>query len=606
MIKNKDNTIDSKDLAKVKELNIHNLLDLALYIPKGYESNYILTYPVIDSINVVDAHILSINRSDKYLKITLFAKNFNTELDAIIFNYKPYHFALFKPNSDILLKGKIESNYNRLQLVQPQNIKTLNGIDVKYPDKARTIRSLLKKYLSIDSLVASGVYEEIAQSLMMIHNPTVEFCNSYFRSGYSGKYLYALKYTEMYNYLSKLSQKRKDFKALKSLDGNIDEFVHNLPFELTFDQKMAIDDIHKDLSSNIASKRIVVGDVGCGKTMVVLASAMMAYPNRSILMAPTTILANQLYEEAKKHLPSYVRVKLLTQKSKKHVNLDDSDFIIGTHALLYQELPKAYLVMIDEQHRFGTNQRVLLEQFSKDDEAKPHFLQFSATPIPRTMAMIDSTMVDFSFIKEIPFKKDISTYIISKGDFKELIAHIKDEVANDRQVIVVYPLVEESDSMEYMSLQEAKEYWLKNFDGVYFTHGKDKEKDIVLDEFKEKGKILLATTVIEVGISLPRLSTIVIVGAERLGLASLHQLRGRVSRNGLKGYCYLYSNFKNIKRLNEFANTTNGFEIAELDLRHRNSGDILTGKNQSGKNFRFVNLAEDEEVVKHVKMVIKR
>jgi ATP-dependent DNA helicase RecG len=598
--------IDTKDIEKVKELNIHNLLDLALYIPKAYESNYILTYPLIDSINVIDAHIISVHKEPKYLKVHLFAKNLNLELDAMIFNYKPYHFSMFKPNSDVLLKGRLENNYNRLQLIQPKSITTLNSIDIKYPDKTRTIKSLIKKYLSVENLIKEGLYEDIADSLVMIHNPTREFCEYYYKSGYGGKYLYSLKYTEMYNYLNKLSQKRRDYKPLKRLTNPIDEFVDNLPFELTFDQKMAIDDIQKDLSSDIASKRIIVGDVGCGKTMVVLASAMIAYPNRSILMAPTTILANQLYEEALKHLPSYIRVRLLTQKSKKSVELEDSDFIIGTHALLYQELPKAYLVMIDEQHRFGTNQRVLLEQFSKEDNTKPHFLQFSATPIPRTMAMIDSAMVDFSFIKEVPFKKDISTYIISKSDFKSLVAHIKDEIAKGNQTIIVYPLVEESDSMEYMSLQEAKEYWLKNFDNVYYTHGKDKDKDIVLDEFKQNGSILLATTVIEVGISLPKLSTIVIVGAERLGLASLHQLRGRVSRTGLKGYCYLYTNYKSIKRLHEFASTNNGFEIAELDLRYRNSGDILTGKNQSGKNFRFVDLAEDEKIVKHAKMALKR
>jgi ATP-dependent DNA helicase RecG len=544
-------------------------------------------------------------RSDKYLKIELFAKNFNIQMEAIVFNYKPFHFAIFKPNMQILLKGKIENSYNRLQLVQPREIKTLNTIEVKYPDKQRTIKAQIKKYLSMENLLSTGLHEDIADSLMMIHNPTKEFCDNYYNHGYGGKYLYSLKYTEMYNYLKKLSQKRKDYQSLKRLDNPIDEFVNNLPFELTFDQKMAIDDIRKDLNSDIASKRIVVGDVGCGKTMVVLASAMMAYPNKSILMAPTTILANQLYEEATKHLPKYFNITLLTQKSKKKADLEGADFIIGTHALLYQDLPKAYLVMIDEQHRFGTNQRVLLEQFAKDEKQKPHFLQFSATPIPRTMAMIDSSMVDFSFIKEIPFKKDISTFIISKPDFKALIEHIKDEISKNHQIVIVYPLVEESESMEYTSLQEAKEYWLKNFDGVYYTHGKDKDKDIVLEEFKDKGNILLATTVIEVGISLPRLSTIIIVGAERLGLASLHQLRGRVSRTGLKGYCYLYTNYKSAKRLHDFSSTTNGFEIAELDLKYRNSGDILTGKQQSGKNFRFVDLSTDEKIVKHVKMSLK-
>jgi ATP-dependent DNA helicase RecG len=598
--------IDSKDLAKVKELQIYNLLDLALYIPKSYEANYIQTYPVYESQNVIDAKVISIDRREKFLKVNLFALNLNMQIEAIIFNYKPFHFGIFKPNSQMYLKGKLELNYNTTQLIQPKVITKLNSIDISYPEKTRTIKSLTKKYLTVENLLKEGLYEDIADSIIQMHFPTREFVEYYHRSGLGGKYIYSLKYIEIYNYLRKLSQKRKDYTALKPLTNPIDDFIKNLPFELTFDQKMAIDDIQKDLSSDISSKRIVVGDVGCGKTMVLLASATMCYPNRSILMAPTTILANQLYEEAKKHLPSYMNIELVTAKTKKKIELDNAHFIVGTHALLYQDLPLAHLVMIDEQHRFGTNQRALLEQFNKQDEKKPHFLQFSATPIPRTMAMIDSSLVDFSFIKQVPFEKDITTSIISKEDFKNLVFHIKEEIKNNRQIIIVYPLVEESEVMEYMSLNEAKEYWLKNFENVYYTHGKDKDKERVLEEFRQDGTILLATTVIEVGISLPRLSTIVIVGAERLGLASLHQIRGRVSRNGLKGYCYLYTNHKSIKRLHEFASTKNGFEIAELDLRYRNSGDLLTGKNQSGKSFRYIELAEDEKIVKQAKMSLPK
>jgi ATP-dependent DNA helicase RecG len=348
-----------------------------------------------------------------------------------------------------------------------------------------------------------------------------------------------------------------------------------------------------------------MGDVGCGKTMVILSSVVMSYPNKAILMAPTTILANQLFEEAQKYLPDYIKTKLVTAKTKsKKLKLDEYDFIIGTHALLYQDLPKVALVMIDEQHRFGTKQRNALNEFAKEDDLKPHFLQFTATPIPRTMAMIDSSLVDYSFIKEIPFKKDITTTVIRKQDFKNLISHIKDEIEKNNQTIIVYPLVEQSEAIKYSSIEEAQEYWLKNFEKVYITHGKDKEKEKILENFREDGNILLATTLIEVGISLPRLSTIVIVGAERMGLATLHQLRGRVSRTGLKGYCFLYTNLEFSNRLEKFSKTLSGFDIANIDLEFRQAGDLLSGANQSGKSFKFVDLSQDEEIIQEVKSLI--
>jgi ATP-dependent DNA helicase RecG len=283
------------------------------------------------------------------------------------------------------------------------------------------------------------------------------------------------------------------------------------------------------------------------------------------------------------------------------VDLSGYDFIIGTHALLYRELPEAALVMVDEQHRFGTLQRNMLEKLVSEGSKKPHFLQFSATPIPRTLAMIESAHIDVSLITSTPFKKDINSKVIHKSDFSELLAHIKSEIAKENQVLIVYPLVEQSEVLEYQSIEEARGYWEKNFDDVYVTHGKDKEKEQVLLAFREQGKVLISTTVVEVGISLPKLTTVVIVGAERLGLSTLHQLRGRVSRTGLKGYCYLYTNQNSSERLDRFVETTSGFDIANLDLKFRKSGDLLKGTNQSGNQFKWFDFAEDAEVVKEVK-----
>ena len=348
-----------------------------------------------------------------------------------------------------------------------------------------------------------------------------------------------------------------------------------------------------------------MGDVGCGKTMVILASVVMCYPKRAVLMVPTTVLARQIYDEALKFLPLHVKSTLVVQKSKKSDDLSKFDFIIGTHALLFRELPEIDLVMVDEQHRFGTKQRAAISNLAKKGDKRVHFLQFSATPIPRTLSMMHSSLVDFSYIKELPYKKDIDTKIIRKTEFAKLLEHIKAEIKQKHQVIIVYPLVEESEVIEYQSIEEGRSFWEKSFSNVYVTFGKDKNKEETLQEFSEKGDLLISTTVIEVGISLPRLTTIVLVAPERLGLASLHQLRGRVSRNGLKGYCFLYTNLQKSKRLVDFCKTKSGFDIAELDLKYREGGDMLRGVFQSGKSFEWFDMSEDIEILKEAKDNLK-
>ncbi|MGZ8546467.1 MAG: helicase-related protein, partial [Sulfuricurvum sp.] len=211
--------------------------------------------------------------------------------------------------------------------------------------------------------------------------------------------------------------------------------------------------------------------------------------------------------------------------------------------------------------------------------------------------------IDVSLIVQTPFTKNIATKILHKNDFPALLEHIRSEISQNHQVLLVYPLVEQSENINYQSIEEARGYWEKNFENVYVTHGKDKEKEAVLREFRDHGSLLIATTVVEVGISLPRLTTVVIVGSERLGLSTLHQLRGRVSRTGLQGYCYLYTNTsgKN-ERLESFSTCTSGFEIAALDLKFRSSGDLLEGSIQSGKKFRWADIGEDEEIVREVKV----
>ena len=577
-----------------------SILDLALIVPKSYKS-----YTLSDSLEfnkkvILDVKVISAQSQGRVFKVYLFAKNLNIYLNAVFFNYSKYHINLFTHNKELFLEGKIEYR-DSYQMNQPKEVKKekISKIEIKYPKRnSSELREFILEHLTFESLKSYDFSDSLINSILKIHNPDNKFVLEYEREkALFGKYLQAVKFLEAYNYILKLKSKKRDFESTKELNNDITPFIKNLPFKLTDDQSRAIEDIKKDLAGKKSAKRIVVGDVGSGKTVLILASSLITYPNHSILMAPTTILVNQIYSEAKKLLPSFMKILLLTADSKDE-DLSKYHFIIGTHKLLYQELPKADLIMVDEQHRFGTNQRKLLESLVLKDEKKPHFLQFSATPIPRTKAMLDANLIDFSFLKQTPFKKDIKTKIVTSSEFPKMLEHIKSEIEQNRQVVIVYPLVEESEKFNYLSIEEAKEFWQKRFKRVFVTFGKDKNKDRVLNEFRENGDILLSTTVIEVGISLPRLSTIIISGAERLGFASLHQLRGRVARVGLKGYCYLFTKQKS-KRLEEFCKTTNGFEIAELDLKYRDSGDLLTGSEQSGKTFKFLDLAKDEKIIQN-------
>ena len=583
---------------KFAKLGINSFCELALLLPHSYEDYRLHETLQEHKAQLIDATVESIFRAPNSIQITFFVHNFAHTISAVLFHPKPYMMHQFQLGSREYYYGVIECKMGNCTMSMPKKITSIGEITPKYKTKLRSDAMLrfTRKALSVKNLELEGLKYEVIDALLKLHFPTSELLES---KQVEEESMYALKYTELFVYMQQLAAKRRYFKTLKTAKRDYRVWSAKLPFILTPEQENTIDEIANDLSKEIAAKRMIVGDVGSGKTMVILASAYMMAPYRSILMAPTTILAKQLFEEAEKFLPDMKSI-LVTNKSKK-IDLKEYDFIIGTHALLYRELPQAALVMVDEQHRFGTQQRSMLEKLVSEADKKPHFLQFSATPIPRTQAMIETAHIDVSLITSTPFTKDITSRVIHKENFSELIEHMREEIAKNNQVLLVYPLVEQSELIEYQSIDEARSYWEKNFSNVYVTHGKDKEKEQVLMDFREKGSVLIATTVVEVGISLPRLTTVVIVGAERLGLSTLHQLRGRVSRTGLKGYCYLYTNQKSSSRLEEFVRTTSGFDIANLDLKFRKSGDLLKGTNQSGSEFKWIDLAEDFAIVNEVK-----
>ena len=583
---------------KFKKLGIQSYAELALLIPHSYDDLRLHDTLQTHKTQLIDATVESIFRAPNSIQITFFVHNFGYSITGVLFRPKPYMMHQFAVGSRDYYYGMVECKQGHCSMSMPKKITKIGSITPKYKTELRSDAMLrfISKELTKENLLSEGIRETVIDEVLKLHFPTPDILD---QAELPQSILSALKYLELFSFMKILAGKRRYFEPIVQVSSEYESWSKTLPFELTQEQNAAIKDIQNDFSKNAASKRMIVGDVGSGKTMVILAAAFMMMPNRSILMAPTTILANQLFEEAQKYLPN-MKIVLVTNKSKK-TDLSEYDFIIGTHALLYRELPNAALVMVDEQHRFGTIQRNMLEKLVSQGSKRPHYLQFSATPIPRTLAMIESAHIDVSLITSTPFEKDIDSRVIHKDDFSELLTHIKEEIAKKNQVLIVYPLVEQSEVLDYQSIEEARAYWEKNFSNVYVTHGKDKEKEQVLLDFREKGDILISTTVVEVGISLPKLTTIVIVGAERLGLSTLHQLRGRVSRTGLKGYCYLYTNQSKSQRLEEFVETSSGFDIANLDLKYRKSGDLLKGISQSGSQFKWVDFAEDREIVSLVK-----
>ena len=640
-------TLNPADAALFKRLRLKNLLDLALLLPKKLE-NLTLSQAPSESVCTQEVQILRTNSHSGKLMGVVWCKGWEIEASFIFFHPSRWHFGAFKAGKECIFNAKMNLFNGMWQFSNPKIITKAGFFVPKYQVagiRDESIARLIHECVSKENLSASGLDEQRVSLLVSLHaydersfelfnalkmalnKKDENALNSSENLNFSQEnasnlsqiqqnlakslakqgeeLLKELKYIEIYNFLRRLRNKKQVSKSYEIELYDINKWLESLPFKPTSDQMRAIEDIKGDLRSQNAKRRIIMGDVGCGKTLVLLAASLLVYPKQAVLMAPTSILANQLFDEAKRLLPNFMQILLVKGgKKDKNVeqNLQNAHLIIGTHALIHLNALNAVLVMVDEQHRFGSNQRQKINDLAKNDDTRAHFIQFSATPIPRTLSMIQSELVSFSFIRQMPFRKDIQTFCVQGKDFSLIIERINAELAKKNQVAIIYPLVNESEKGVYLPLEKAKEYWQKRYDGVYTTHGKDKDKDKVLVEFREKGCILLATTVMEVGISLPRLSTIIIVGAEKLGLATLHQLRGRVGRVGLPSFCYLYTKLNTMPtRLLEFSQTLDGFAIAELDLKNRLSGDLLDGFAQHGNEFEFFDFASDEEILEQAK-----
>ncbi len=405
-----------------------------------------------------------------------------------------------------------------------------------------------------------------------------------------------------------------------NIGANFNSFYQNhLPFELTNAQKKVLKEIRNDLGSNAQMNRLLQGDVGSGKTIVALMAMLIALDNgfQSCLMAPTEILANQHFQGVSELAQGLnLNIKILTGSTKTserkiiHEELENGTLhiLIGTHALLEDKVKfqNLGLAIIDEQHRFGVEQRSKLWQ---KNQIPPHILVMTATPIPRTLAMSLYGDLDISVIDELPpGRKPIQTVHRFDSNRLKVWKFIKDEIAKGRQIYIVYPLIQESETMDYKDLMDGYESISRDFPlpqySISMVHGKMKpaDKDLEMKRFTEgKTNIMIATTVIEVGVNVPNASVMIIESAERFGLSQLHQLRGRVGRGAEQSYCILMTSHKlsseSKTRIETMCATNDGFEIAEVDLKLRGPGDIM-GKQQSGVlNLQIADLVKDKDIL---------
>ena len=451
-------------------------------------------------------------------------------------------------------------------------------------------------------------------ALNIIHNPSTDEKLK--------EVIVRLKYEELFAFMFKINYlKLQNKKNNQGLDRKIDKikldkFIKSIPFKLTNDQLKAIDDIVSDLESPSRMNRLLQGDVGSGKTIVSFVAMIANYLSgyQSALMAPTEILAVQHYNNLKEFLSgTEINVELLTgstlkkdkQRIYKELSNGKIDMIVGTHALIQEEVEYNNLgfVITDEQHRFGVNQRANLQ----NKGLRPDILYMSATPIPRTYALTIYGDMDMSIIKERPNgRQPITTYLKSNDEIKDVLQMMLDELKKGHQVYVIAPLIEESENSDLATVCKLKDQMTlafgKNFK-IDIIHGKmaGGAKDLIMQEFAQgKIQILISTTVIEVGVDVPNATTMVIFDANRFGLSTLHQLRGRVGRGSSKSQCILISN-SDTKRLEIMKNVDDGFLISEEDFKLRGHGDLFGTKQSGDMEFKIANLRDDYKILLQAK-----
>lgn len=631
-----------------KEIGITTLADLLSYYPYKYvdRSRFYRINDIDETMpyiqlkgQILSAEYMGEGRARRYVAHFSDGTGF---VDLVWFQGIRYVEGKYRLNTEYVIFGKPNRFGSRLNIAHPeiepftenytqqsQGFQPLYNTTEKMKSNflnSNALRKVIKTALMFMGNIAETLPATLIQhyrlcarstALQQIHFPQ--------NNDLLNKARYRLKFEELfYVQLSILRQtKYREQRYQGFVFGRVgalfnDFYTHCLPFSLTNAQKRVLREIRTDMNSGRQMNRLLQGDVGSGKTIVALMSALIALDNhfQACVMAPTEILANQHFETINALLqPLGVHVALLTGSTKKtarqqlHEQLRNGtlQLLIGTHALLEDEVEfhNLGLVVIDEQHRFGVAQRAKL--WTKNVQP-PHILVMTATPIPRTLAMTLYGDLDVSVLDELPpGRKPIQTFHYFDNKREALNGFLLKQIEKGRQIYIVYPLIQESEKMDLKNLEDGFLYIKERFPSykVSMVHGKMKasEKDAEMQRFLAgETQIMVATTVIEVGVNVPNASVMVIENAERFGLSQLHQLRGRVGRGAEQSYCILMSKFELSKetrqRLDTMVRTNDGFEIAEADLQLRGPGDI-DGTVQSGLPFdlKIADLARDGQVL---------
>lgn len=637
-------SLTAKETEKIKNLNINTLHDLLYYFPRAYDDR--TNIKKIEELRGDEYVVLKVQFlavSTPYipgrLKMTKARATDGTGVIDVVWFQMPYLAKSLKIGEDYILIGHVKRGYN-FQMTNPEYKKVSNQIEMEKGEilpvystvknfAQNSLRKVLKKnIISNKKYFYENIPDEIIKkykimdretALNEIHFPEDKKNLEEAKRRFAIEELLILEMGILEKkFIEGVSNEKKyELKDNKSLVKN---YLKNLNFTLTKAQKNVITDIYKELNSGIFINRLIQGDVGSGKTVVAMILLLYIIENgyQGVIMAPTEILAAQHYLSIKDDFEKLgVRTELLTGsvKGKKReamlsgIKSGEISLVIGTHALIEDnvEFGKLGLVVIDEQHRFGVVQRKKL----RDKGILSNLLVMSATPIPRSLALSIYGDLDISIIDELPpGRKPIKTkWIGNEIDLEKAYDFIEKKLREGRQAYFVVPLIEDSEKMAVKSIEQYR-YEIENRFADYrigILHGKMKnsEKDEVMKSFKNKETdILLSTTVVEVGINVPNATIISIINAERFGLSSLHQLRGRVGRGEYQSYCFLISKTDNDTskaRLRIMEKTQDGFEIAEEDLRLRKSGEIFGTKQTGFSDLKFIDIIQDVKTIKAVK-----
>ena len=624
--------IKTMDILKKKKIN--NLFDLLWRLPKSYtdrsETSKVNALQVgkIHTIKVVPIKY-SFPRT-RNLPNRVNCEDETGKIDCVFFNsYEGYIRKILPLNNEVTISGKINYFNKKYQITNPTYVSKDSSVIEKIHNKYsltegisekvynKIINEILKnlptlpEWINYKTLKKFG-NESWNNSIIKLHDPKNI-------SNYKSNFYRRLAFDEILSSFLISSEIRKKIKKIKKDSKNFSnkneiKTMSKLNFDLTKDQKKALSDINNDISSKNKMFRLLQGDVGSGKTIVSLISALNVIESgyQVAFMAPTEILAKQHFNLSKKIFPGSIDVEILSSKTehlKKKIILDKVknnkiNIIFGTHSLFQKKILFNNLgyIIIDEQHKFGVKQRKLL---SDKGGRNCDVLLMSATPIPRTLTMTLYGDMDLSIIREKPkFRKEIKTYSKLESKIEDVIKFVKKELKQDNQIFWVCPLIEESKKIDHESVVKKFTYLKKIFpDAVGILHGKvdQYEKEKILQDFlNKKYKILVSTTIIEVGIDFPNANLIVIENANKFGLSQLHQLRGRVGRGSKQASCILMfkSNLSENarKRINILKNSNDGFEISEEDMKLRGFGDLLGFKQSGVKNFRLADPVHNEDL----------